>query len=197
MNYYDIQEKARLLLTQKRFDHSVNVAEMAVKLAEQYGADTAKAKFAGMLHDCAKGIGKEEAIEIFKKFGLVIDDITLNNEKLLHGPVGACMAQYEMGIVDAEILDAIWFHTTGKSNMNLLTKIIYIADLIEPSREFEGVSELRKLAFEDIDSAIIAALGQIAQKNIRLGTLIHPDSVHARNYLILTRSESYQNQESD
>ena len=95
------------------------------------------------------------------------------------------MAQYELGIVDPEILDAIWFHTTAKSNMNLLTKIIYIADFIELDRNFEGVARLRELAYEDIDSAIIAALGHTIGKIIKNGLLIHPDSVHARNYLIM------------
>jgi len=188
MNFYDIQDKMRSVLAEKRFDHSVNVAETAAKLAEHYDADVAKAKFAGILHDCAKDIDKAQAIEIFKKFGLVIDDISLNNPKLLHGPVGACMAQYEMGIVDPEILDAIWFHTTAKSNMNLLTKIIYIADFIEPSRDFEGVEALRKLAFEDLDAAIIASLGMTIQKCVKQGLLIHPDSIHARNYLLMERS---------
>jgi len=187
MDYFAIKDKVRELLLPERFLHSQGVADTAEELAEHYGADTEKAKMAGILHDCAKGISKESAVEVFKKFGLVIDDITLNNSKLLHGPVGACMAQYEMGIVDTEILDAIWFHTTGKSNMNFLTKIIYIADFIEPNRKFEGVEELRKLAYDDIDYAIIAAIGLTIRKVIKMNGLIHPDSVHARNYLIMSK----------
>ena len=187
MDYFEIKEKVRELLPEERFLHSQAVADAAEALAQHYGADAEKAKIAGILHDCAKEFDKDRSIEVFKKFGLVIDDITLNNPKLLHGPVGACMAQYEMGIVDPEILDAIWFHTTGKSNMNLLTKIIYIADFIEPNRTEPGVEELRKLAYEDINTAIIAALGWVFTKIIKQGLLIHPDSVHARNYLIMQR----------
>jgi len=187
MDYFEIKEKVRQMLPRERFEHSQNVADTAVELAEHHGANVEKASIAGILHDCAKEVSYEQAIEIFKKFGLVIDDITLNNPKLLHGPVGACMAQYELGIVDTEILDAVWFHTTAKSNMNLLTKIIYIADFIEVGRTQEGVGELRKLAYSDIDSAIIAALGFSISKTIRSGSLVHPDSIHARNYLLMSQ----------
>ena len=186
MDYFEIKEKVRKMLPEKRFTHSQATADTAEELAEHYGASAEKAKLAGILHDCAKEYDREKSIEVFKKFGLVIDDISLNNPNLLHGPVGACMAQYEMGIVDPEILDAIWFHTTAKSNMNILTKVIYIADKIEPNRKFEGVEDLRKLAFEDIDSAIIAALGRFTIRNMKKGKLIHPDSIHARNYLLMS-----------
>ena len=187
MSLSEMKEKVRSLLPEDRFNHTLNVSDTAAELAEHHGVDVEKAKLAGLLHDCAKMMDKEQAVQIFKKFGLVIDDISLNNPKLLHGPVGACMAQYELGIVDPQILDAIWFHTTAKSNMNLLTKIIYIADMIEPRRNFEGVDELRALAVTDIDSAIIAALGYTTMKVVRAGGLIHPDSVHARNYLIMVK----------
>jgi len=190
MNYFDIREKVKQLLPDKRFLHTQGVADTAAELAEHYGVDAEKAKLAGILHDCAKEVSREQAIEIFKKFGLVIDDISLNNPKLLHGPVGACMAQYELGIDDIQILDAIWFHTTAKSNMNILTKIIYIADFIEPNRNYEGVDALRKLAYEDINSAIIVALGSVTKKVIDLGGLVHPDSIHARNFLIMERENN-------
>jgi len=196
MNYFDIREKVKQLLPEERFLHTQAVADTAVELAEHYGVDAEKAKLAGVLHDCAKGYTKDQAIEVFKKFGLVIDDISLNNPKLLHGPVGACMAQYELGIVDPQILDAIWFHTTAKSNMNMLTKIIYIADFIEPHRTFEGVDALRQLAYEDINSAIIVALGSVINKIIGIGGLVHPDSIHARNFLIMERGNEQTTKEN-
>ena len=185
MDYLEIREKVRQNVSETRFLHSQNVSDVARELAAHYHADLGKAEIAGILHDYAKNINKEQSIEIFKKFGLVIDDITLNNPKLLHGPVGACLAQYELGIVDTEILDAIWFHTTAKSNMNLLTKIVYIADFIEIGKQQEGIEGIRALAYKDIDSAIIAALNIVIFRTINKGLLVHPDSIHARNYLIM------------
>ena len=112
-------------LSEKRYRHSLGVADEAVKLAERYHSDKEKAYISGLVHDCAKEIPADEARELLtEKYGIMLDSVTKNTPKLLHGPLGACMAQNDFGICDAEILDAIKFHTTAKADMSILTKIL-------------------------------------------------------------------------
>lgn len=178
-------------LSEKRFVHSIGVAEEAVRLAEKFGADTEKAYVAGLVHDVAKEIDADSAREMLKeRFGINVDPVTYNVPKLLHAPLGACLAQTEFGIYDAEILDSIKYHTTAKAEMSLLTKIIYMADYIEPNRTFEGVDELRREAYEDLDSAILTGLDFTVSELLEDGKMFHPDTVHARNYIILKRMSS-------
>lgn len=175
-------------LSEKRFKHSLGVAEEAERLADKYGTDKKKAYLAGLVHDVAKEIDTDSARNMLKdRFGIRVDPVTYNVPKLLHAPLGACLAQTEFGIFDAEILDAVKYHTTAKADMSLLTKIIYMADYIEPNRDFEGVEELRKQAYQDIDEAIITGLDYTISELLSDGKMFHPDTVHARNYLILQK----------
>ncbi len=175
-------------LSEKRFKHSLGVAEEAERLADKYGADKKKAYLAGLVHDVAKEIDTDSARNMLKdRFGIRVDPVTYNVPKLLHAPLGACLAQTEFGIFDAEILDAVKYHTTAKADMSLLTKIIYMADYIEPKRDFEGVEELRKQAYQDLDEAIITGLDYTISELLSDGKMFHPDTVHARNYLILQK----------
>lgn len=175
-------------LSEKRFKHSIGVAEEAERLADKYGADKKKAYLAGLVHDVAKEIDTDSARNMLKdRFGIRVDPVTYNVPKLLHAPLGACLAQTEFGIFDAEILDAVKYHTTAKADMSLLTKIIYMADYIEPNRDFEGVEELRKQAYQDLDEAIITGLDYTISELLSDGKMFHPDTVHARNYLILQK----------
>ena len=175
-------------LSEKRYRHSLGVADEAVKLAERYHSDKEKAYISGLVHDCAKEIPADEARELLtEKYGIMLDSVTKNTPKLLHGPLGACMAQNDFGICDAEILDAIKFHTTAKADMSILTKILYIADYIEPNRDFKGVDELIELAYKNIDEAIVTGLDYTVQELVTDGFMLHPDTVHARNFLILQK----------
>lgn len=175
-------------LSEKRFKHSLGVAEEAERLADKYGADKKKAYLAGLVHDVAKEIDTDSARNMLKdRFGIRVDPVTYNVPKLLHAPLGACLAQTEFGIFDAEILDAVKYHTTAKADMSLLTKIIYMADYIEPNRDFEGVEELREQAYQDLDEAIITGLDYTISELLSDGKMFHPDTVHARNYLILQK----------
>lgn len=175
-------------LSEKRFKHSLGVAEEAERLADKYGTDKKKAYLAGLVHDVAKEIDTDSARNMLKdRFGIRVDPVTYNVPKLLHAPLGACLAQTEFGIFDAEILDAVKYHTTAKADMSLLTKIIYMADYIEPNRDFEGVEELRKQAYQDLDEAIITGLDYTISELLSEGKMFHPDTVHARNYLILQK----------
>lgn len=187
-------EKIKTILSQslseKRYRHSLGVAEEAVRLAEHYGEDPQRAYLAGLVHDCAKEIGGEEAIRLLKEdFGITPDAMSVQMPRLLHGVLGACMAQSRFGIYDAEILDAIRYHTTGKANMGLFAKIIYIADYIEPGRTYRDVDLLREITYRDIDEAILFGIDFTIRDLVDKGRTIHPDTVHCRNDLLVGREE--------
>lgn len=157
----------------EKLEHSLGVERTAVALAHRYGADAAKAGLAGLLHDITK---QKDNITLAKKYGIIA-----LTEKTLHGPVAACWLK-ERGVVeDGEVLLAVKYHTTGRADMSLLEKIIYIADYIEPARDFEGVEELRREASKNLDRAVLlglqVTLGHLLEKN----GLIDADSVAAYN----------------
>lgn len=176
--------KLKEMLPEKRFRHSEGVANMAVKLAEFYGVDEEKARIAGLLHDCAKDMTDEEILKLVEKFDILIDDVQRSAVNIVHGHVGAEIARQQFGVTDNEILNAIRYHTTGKENMSFLDKIIYVADYIEPNRDFPGVDVLRKVSFIDIDLAVLLGIDTTINYIIHKNALIHPDTIHARNYML-------------
>ncbi len=189
-NMDEILEKLKKPLNRKRFVHSVNVMNTSIELAKKYKEDVEKASLAGILHDCAKDIRGEQLLNMCKEFGIERDFVTRIQPELLHGPLGRKIAHRDYGIEDEDILSAIEFHTTGSENMSMLEKIIYIADLIEPKRNFRGVKKLRRLTFRDMDAAIILSLDMIIKNVLKKGKLIHPNTINARNYLIAKLNET-------
>lgn len=181
----EMETYLRQNLTDKRFVHSLGVRDTAVKLAELYGGNTEKARIAGLVHDCAKNMDSSDMISIIKGEGLLIDEISMKNTELLHGLAGSIIARKKFGICDEEILSSIIYHTTGKEDMSLLEKIIYLSDYIEPSREFEGVQTLRELAFKDLDSALLKSFDNTIRYVILKGQLLHYNTIAARNYIIM------------
>lgn len=179
-----MKEKLKKVLRESRYRHSIGVCETAVELARLYGADEEKAYIAGLLHDCAKCFDNETQIAMCKEYGIELDKITLACPAVIHAPLGAAVARSEYGIEDEEILRAIRLHTTGGTKMTGLDKIIYIADMIEPTREYNGVDELREIAFKDLDEAMLSALQSTLKFNIQKGTVIHPDTLSAWNSLL-------------
>lgn len=148
-------------LTSERYQHTKGVASMAISLAMRYNPDPTnddfikKAEIAAMLHDCAKCMEHEKKIKICKDKRIECSDFELEHPYLLHGKVGACIAQDEFDIKDQDILNAITWHTTGRPDMSLLEKIIYIADYIEPGRKpIPNINQIRQMAFVDIDEAM-------------------------------------------
>lgn len=176
-------------LSQGRYKHSLGVKSSAEKLAKIYGADIVKAKIAGLIHDCAKEMDKLEILDICRKDGYNIDYVLEANPGLLHGAAGAIIARDVMKVRDEDILNAIKNHTTGKKDMSLLEKVIYLADYIEPSRNFPGVEDLRSAAFRSLDEALILSFDKTIEVVISRGDLIHRDTVEARNFIICTASE--------
>lgn len=171
-------------LSEYRFNHTIGVAQTAKELAVKYGENPDKAYMAGLLHDCAKELSYNEMINIIKKYQHKTDDITEKSTALLHSIAGAYISK-ELFDIDDDVFDAIAYHTTGKPNMGLLTKIIYIADFIEPNRSFDGVEMVRKEAYINLDSAIIKACDTVIVHTVNKGGLLHPNTISARNYLLL------------
>lgn len=169
----------------KRFDHVLGVKEAAVRLAEIYGEDKEKAKLAALIHDCAKKMSDTEILKLVEEDGYTPDWIEKESPQLLHGRAAAVIAKKQMGISDNLILDAVTYHTTGKVEMSLLDKIVYIADYIEPGRDFPGVEELRKKAVKNIDKALLMALENTIKYVIEKKQLLHINTIDARNYLLL------------
>jgi len=149
-------------LTPKRFKHSVETAHIARKLAVYYGADPVKAEFAGLCHDFAKETKSKKMIEYIDAFDIFKDPSIIAIPNLAHGEVGAAILKKSFEITDEEILDAIRWHTYGHLDLSLLSKIVYVADIIEQSRTFDGVDVIRKLAFQSLDDAILVFDDQCA-----------------------------------
>lgn len=141
---------------EKRFHHTLGVAYTATALAMRYDEDIKKAEIAGMLHDCARCMEHVKSISFCEKHNISITEIEQRNPFLLHGKIGSYMAANKFGIQDEDILNAILNHTTGRPGMSMLEKIVFIADYIEPSRKKQpNLKGIRKLAFEDLEGALI------------------------------------------
>lgn len=185
MSLDNIKEKIMSMLPEKRFNHSLNVAKCAVKLSEIYNYDKDKAYLAGIAHDCAKYLNDEEVNYYVNKYEIYLDELESNNIALSHSVIGSYIAQYELGIEDEDIISAIKYHTTGKEDMNLLEKIIYLADLIEEGRNFPGIDSLRKLVYEDkIDEALLMSFNNTIKFVIDNNQMIHSRTIEARNYIL-------------
>ena len=158
----EMRRELQRRLKKGRFAHSIGVANTAVKLAKRFGVDESKAYIAGLLHDCA-------AMPL-----------------LLHAYISAKMIAEVYGVDDAEISQAIWRHTVGARDMTPLDKIIYFADMIEPNRNYPGVEELRNLAeTADLDEIMLTAFSESIIFVVQKNSLVHPDTVAARNFLLL------------
>lgn len=187
-NEKEMLDYLHINLKENRLRHSVSVSETAVALAAIYGENIEKARIAGLVHDCVKNMGNEQLIKVAMEHEIQLDEIYLRNPSILHGLVGSIVAREVMGISDEDILSAIHYHTTGRKNMSLLEKIIYIADYIEPLRKFDGVEELRRLSNIDLDEAIIQALENTISYVISQKGLLHIDTIDARNDLLSKNS---------
>ena len=184
-----IDEALNTALGKKRYTHSVYVAHMAVDMAKVFGVDTNKAYIAGLIHDCAKAMSYDMMLNTAKKYGYTIDEITLQCSGIMHADIGALLARYEYGIEDNEILDAIRYHTVARCGMTKLDKIIYVADMAEPMRDFDGVELLRKLAETDLDEEYFLALIKSLKFNLDKKNIIHPNTLYAYNEVLINSRE--------
>lgn len=148
----------------KRFEHTIGVAYTASALAMRYEADVKKAEVAGLLHDCAKCIDNDKKLSLCQKYNINVNEFERRNPFLLHAKLGSFLAMKKFHITDKDIINAILNHTTGRPEMSLLEKIIYVADYIEPNRsQAPNLMIIRKLAFINIDEAVLQILGDTLQ----------------------------------
>ena len=168
-------------LSEKRVRHILNVAACARTLARRFGADEERAYIAGLLHDITKEYTLENQLKICKKYDIILNERFLASPQLIHPITGAAVAR-ELG-ADEQVCTAVFEHTLGSKNMTILSKCVWLADLIEPGRSFEGVDELRTLAETNIDGAIIAAMTRTIDYLGKRGEIIHPGLVEARDAL--------------
>lgn len=187
-NEEKIREYLKINLKKNRFEHSLSVMETSIMLSKKYDEDLFKAKMAGLLHDCAKNMSDEEILNLIKSHGFKADEIFLKCPQLMHGKAASIIAEELMDVRDKDILSAIEYHTTGKKNMSKLEKIIYIADYIEPLRQFQGVEKLREAAQINLDEALLSSFDMTIKFVIDKGQLLHLNTVEGRNYLILNMS---------
>ena len=174
--------RSQKYLADKRIPHVLGCEQEAVRLAERWGADTGLAAEAGILHDITKKLNAEEQLKLCEKYDIIADTDEKSNFKLLHAKTGAAFARDLFGIND-EVYGAIFWHTTGRRDMTLLEKIIYMADYMEPNRSFEGVNELRRLAYLDLDRAMILGLEMSVDELRKHGVTPHRHSLEALEWL--------------
>ncbi len=171
-------------LNPHRYQHSLGVMETMEKLALKYGADVEKAKLAGLLHDITKNDSPEEQKALINKYNIPADEAQLRYGKLHHSLTAPYVLKYELGISDEEILSAVRYHTTGRANMTLLEKILYVADYVDPTRDYEDVEFYRKLAFSDIDRAAFLCLVYTMEDLSSQKSFIHKDTYDAYQYYV-------------
>lgn len=183
-----IEEYKSLLkkrLNEKRYIHSLAVADEAKRLAAKYDSDENTAFLAGLLHDITKNSSREEHLNIFDTFGIILDEVEKNAEKLWHAISGAAYVKYVVGIDDERITQAIRYHTTAKKDMPLLSKILYLADFTSADRDYEDVDVMRRLVDESLDKAYRYALAYSITDLVENGKAIHKDTLEAYNEVIL------------
>jgi predicted HD superfamily hydrolase involved in NAD metabolism len=180
-----MKEKLKTMLPEKRLIHSLNVVKESIKLSKLYNIDEEKCVLSALLHDCAKYLSEDEINYYVNKYNIKLDDMEKEDIALSHSAIGYYIAKHEFNINDEEILNGIRYHTTGRENMSLLEKIIYIADLIEEGRKYPGLDKLREKAYnKELDEALLISFNNTIKYVIDIDKLIHPRTIKARNYIL-------------
>jgi predicted HD superfamily hydrolase involved in NAD metabolism len=167
---------ARERLSEKRYGHTVRVADTAESLARKHGLDPAQTRLAALLHDAARETEPDEFLRLAKEWNLSVGEPERQSPKLLHGPVAAKLARRELGVADEEVLAAIRVHTIGAAEMGPLALALYVADKIEPARDYPSVGKIRDLASSDLREAAAESLRRVIAHNEGRGRSVHPAS---------------------
>ena len=182
---YDISEKKKFLksqLSQKRYQHSLNVAAECRKLAEKYGEDPDKAYFAGLLHDVCKEMPADVQKQLVLDSGYTVCREELETRSLWHAIAGAYFVRTEFGVEDIDILNSIRFHTVGRAGMTRLEEIVYLGDLISAERDYKDVDKMRKVTYISLDAAMLEAFSFSIKNQVKKGGLIPPCTVEGYNF---------------
>jgi predicted HD superfamily hydrolase involved in NAD metabolism len=182
------QAFARSRLSERRYQHTLRVAETAESLALAHDLEADRARLSALLHDAARETGPEEYLKLADEWQLQVGDPERLSPKLLHGPVAAELARRELGIDDEEILEAVRAHTTGSPGMGPLALVLYVADKIEPARDYPSVGRLRTLAREDLRRAAEESLRRTIAHNEGRGKATHPASLKMLDWLEADRA---------
>ena len=178
-----ISKRLSKILKEDRYEHTLGVMYTSAALAMRYGADIQKSMTAGLLHDCGKYLPPKEQIRLCEKKKITLTESELEMPALVHAKLGAYLARHEYHIKDAEILDAITYHTTGRPDMTLLEKLVYIADYIEPNRkEIPGLADIRQIVFTDIDRAVCLSAGSTVRYLKNGGKAVDPMTINTYNF---------------
>ena len=184
---YNPDDKKKYLkahLSAKRFAHSMNVAAECRKLAEKYGEDPEKAYFAGLLHDICKELPDDEQKALVLESGYTVCREEMETRSLWHGIAGAYYIKKEFGVEDIDILNSIRFHTVGRAGMSRLEEIVYIGDLVSAERDYKDVDKMRKLAYTDLNAAMLEAFAFSMKSVIKKGGVIPICTAEGYNFYI-------------
>lgn len=187
ITYEELYEVVKQSVSEKRFNHVLGVVERAIEYAKIYNVNIEDVKIAAILHDIAKEYSDEKNNEILNRYGKKLDEIELKNHNLIHSKIGAIIAKYEYGFSD-DIYNAISFHTTGRPNMSMLEKIVYLADATEKNRKYLdklnilSLEELVDLIKKDIDSGLSYVLSYTLKYVLDRNLYIDINSVKAYNF---------------
>ncbi len=194
MEYEEIENDVKSVLSEYRFTHSLGVVKKAVELAKIYGVQEETAKKVGIAHDIAKEMTDEEMLEYVKNNNIEIDEIETVKPSLLHGKIGADIAAKKYGFTE-DMVNAIKWHTTGRENMSMLEKIIYVADKTEENRKGTrfNLEKSRELSTQNIDETLIFLMNEFITYNVKNEWLIHPETIKARNDLLLNEGKIHKN----
>ncbi len=168
-------------LSERRYIHSLNVADSARELAKIYGADEEKAYTVGLVHDCCKDTPAGLQLSYMLENKVPLTDIEANTPKLYHAICGAVFCENEFAVTDKDMLNSVRYHTTGREGMSLLEKIVFIADFISAERDYSGVEVMREKARRSLDEAIVEGLSFTIKDLIDRELVVHPDTVDAYN----------------
>lgn len=183
----EIQGELKSKLSEKRYLHSLGTMKMAKELAEKYNIDPEKAALVGLTHDIGKEISDEEKLEYVKQNKIDIDEVEQKNVGLLHAKIGAHITKEKYNF-SQDMQKAIEYHTTAHPDMDLLAKIVFIADKAEETRDYSDIETVRNLAMENIDECMLYILNYAIKKNIDKGKLVHVNSIMTRNKLLMDAS---------
>ena len=192
MDYSQYEREVKTHLTEKRFYHSQCVAEEAARLAQRYGADVEKARLAGILHDIMKDTPPEEQLKILTDSGIILTNTQRRNRKLWHALCGAAYIRQRLGVTDPEIIAAVECHTSGKGNMTLLEKVLFVADYISADREYPGVEDMRQAANRSLEEAMVEGIRFTVDELMGQGMPVAAESIDAYNDAIFTLEKKEQ-----
>ena len=185
MNRAEILAYLKANLKPGRVQHSLGVEKTAAELARRYGADPEKAALAGLVHDCAKSMDCDLMARYAAETGFPMEGVSGAGASILHAPAGAVLARRVLGVEDEQVLSAVMWHTVPSAHMSVLDKVVSLADIIEPNRDFCGVERIREAAMVSLDEGFRLSLARVMAHVLERGLYVHPLALQVYNELTL------------